>query len=161
MEWAEDSRETGATAIAIAICFSPPPSSFQQLKLSFCNQQPDCFQAKQNPAPLQIYIFYPKNSFLLRNRGSRGNNTPLLPPSLVLLLHPNLYLFPHSESWVSATISATYYTEIHNPEKEIQSINRCLFPGFCKLWWFVYEDRLATFEKNLPLTQCHFCKCAF
>jgi len=75
MEWAEDSRETGATAIAIAICFSPPPSSFQQLKLSFCNQQPDCFQAKQNPAPLQIYIFYPKNSFLLRNRGSRGNNT--------------------------------------------------------------------------------------
>jgi hypothetical protein len=75
MEWAEDSRETGATAIAIAICsFSPPPSSFQQLNLSFCNQQPDCFQAKQNPTPLQIYIFYPKNS-LRRNRGSRENNT--------------------------------------------------------------------------------------
>jgi hypothetical protein len=151
MEWAEDSRETGATAIAIAICsFSPPPSSFQQLNLSFCNQQPDCFQAKQNPTPLHIYIFNPKNS-LRRNRGSRDNNTTTAAAiSTTVAASKSLSFFPFIEFGVGNNFNylSHWNSQPRKGNSINQSIDRCLFPGFCKLRWFVYEDRLATVEKN-------------
>lgn len=121
------------------------PLSSNWISLSAINNQ-IAFKQNKTP-PLYRYISSTqKTPFCSAIAAPERTTLPLLLPSLLLLLHPNLYLLPHSESWVSETISATYCTEIHNPEKEIQSINRCLFPGFCKLRWFVYEDRLATVE---------------
>lgn len=60
MEWAEDRRETGATAIAIAICsFSPPPSSFQQLNL-FLQSTTRLLSSKTKPHPSTDIYLLPK-----------------------------------------------------------------------------------------------------
>ncbi len=161
MEWTEDSRETGATAIAIAICsFSPPPSSFQQVNL-FLQSTTRLLSSKTKPHPSTDIYLLPKKLLAPQSRLPREQHYHCCCHHYYCCCIQIPIFFPIHRVGCQQQFQLLIALKFTTPKKEIHSINRCLFPGFCKLRWFVYEDRLATVEKNLPLTQCHFCKCAF